>query len=75
MSEHDLPTFTGNCETCRAPIVVGTRCPPCAVESLLRADSRRAERRRLIAEHGPKCPCGGCLRARGEERIERAEVV
>lgn len=39
------------------------------------ADVRRAERRRLIAEHGPKCPCGHCLITRGEERIERAEVA
>lgn len=74
MSEHDAPTFTGLCTDCRCSIVIGTRCPDCGVKSLLRADARRRSRQRLLAAHG-NCYCGHCLIARGEERIERAEVA
>lgn len=74
MSEHNADTFSGFCQDCRAIICVGSRCVLCATKSLLRADARRRGRQRLLAAHG-NCYCGDCLIARGEERIERAEVA
>lgn len=63
MSEHDAPTWTGNCPDCSKPVSAGKRrCAKCLV-------------RLLRDEHGADCACGTCARARGEERIERAEVV
>jgi hypothetical protein len=63
MSIHDDPTFTGLCSDCKRSIVVGTRCPKCALKSLVRADLAR-----LRAEHGVRCVCIRCLVARGEAR-------
>ena len=63
MSEHDSPTFTGLCSDCEKDIVIGTRCPPCGVKSLLAADLQT-----LVEEHGPACCCMTCVRARARLR-------